>query len=743
MLDSTAPSTSPRVVISPWTEHTLEITTLEHKYQGDGYSWRGQRLGRVVAPVPRYHHSSSIVSGSGNVYIFGGMLNDQLKNDTWAIRLSGDSKQLPGPELYFNSLKFSAILLKTTGNAPSPRAGHLSVLTDGLLIVWGGATSTRNGSYRAPDDSSIYSLDLTTNYWTKLDVQPSPRARFLCAACMSGSRLIVFGGSGANFMVLDDLWSLDFYSWTQGTPKWERIEAAPGSPSPLARAGHAMVAYDERLYVFGGFTANDVYLNDIWCFDLETRTWAEVQCTGVLPSPRECHSLSLVGDAVYLFGGMEKFGVILGDMWSFKISEKRWYRFPNMNHQPSERFGHTMATYEMRMLVFGGTDNICSLSESKDMSVVHILETDMIEYPTKGDEITLKAMPRVRQSYPTTVNHTSSDKDSIGSPIRDTITGAMSASEILRCLTVHGCRDISQDLDILHVSEYPVSTGGFGDVYCATLRSGDRVGLKCIRMLVGPTEEGKTFLKHAAHELYVWSKCKHPSILELSGVALFRDQIAMVSPWMEHGHVRWFLSQYTQVDRGALCAKIADGIGYMHKIGMVHGDLKPENILVARDHTPKLTDFGNAVLSEYTLQFTQSTTTQRVSMRWTAPEILNEETKTTQAGDIYALGMIIFVCIVSAIILETEVQESIDQEVMTGVLPYAGASEPVIMCRILAGKFPSRPEIYIPTGIAQADQLWSLITSCWAYDPGKRPKASEVKNTVYGIMSEGLAVNRS
>ncbi|CAE6443834.1 unnamed protein product, partial [Rhizoctonia solani] len=156
----------------------------------------------------------------------------------------------------------------------------------------------------------------------------------------------------------------------------------------------------------------------------------------------------------------------------------------------------------------------------------------------------------------------------------------------------------------------------------------------------------------------------------------------------------------------------------------IHGDMKPENILVSKDHIPKLTDFGNAAMSEYTLQFSRSNTTPSMSMRWTAPEIVSEETKATQAGDVYALGMIIF-------------------EVMTGILPYDGVREPSIMRRILAGKVPSRPETHIPAGVDQADRLWSLITSCWAFDPKERPEAWEVKNALGGITPEGLLSNAS
>ncbi|KAH7318028.1 kinase-like domain-containing protein [Rhizoctonia solani] len=299
----------------------------------------------------------------------------------------------------------------------------------------------------------------------------------------------------------------------------------------------------------------------------------------------------------------------------------------------------------------------------------------------------------------------------------------MSATEILRRLDTHHCRDISEELDILRTSELPVSTGGFGDVYCATLRNGDRVALKCIRMQVGFTPEGEKFLKKAAHELYVWSKCKHPNILELSGVTLFYGRVAMVSPWVDNGHLRWFLEHNPQANRCTLCANIADGVDYLHKRGIIHGDLKPENILIAKDHTPKLTDFGNAALSEYTLQFSQSNATQNMTLRWAAPEIVKGITRSTPEGDIYALGMVIF-------------------ETISGTLPYEGLMMHTILYKIMSGETPGRPEAHIPTEIEQADRLWVLIKSCWAQTPLERPKAYEVKNVMDVITPEGLLANR-
>ncbi|CAE6473848.1 unnamed protein product [Rhizoctonia solani] len=607
--------------------------------------------------------------------------------------------------------------------------GHKTAQLDDLFVLWGGVTGIKGGGSNVRDNS-LYLLNTITRHWTKLDVESAPNACSDPAACICGSKFIVLSQRLRGSQ--NDLWSFDLYSLKQDDPKWERVEIASGSQSPPGRAGHAMVAYENNLYVFGGSNGQATY-NDIWCFNLDTRVWDNLKCSGDSPPPCAFHAVTLVGDAVYMFGGMDKQEEVPGHIWSFRINglidcpkqSEREYPLlvPGIKqpHSNASRVTSAGATYGKQSEEDQG--NYISKPPKRAGQVAGNLpfeapEPNGIELEVRKNEVDELAVAADNLGSKTLKARSEADpgldQETAALINGDIITGSMSAIEIIQSLAAHGCPNMCGELDISHVSEYPVSSGGFGDVYCATLRNGDRIGLKCIRMLVGSTVEGKKFLKRAAHELYVWSKCKHPNVLELCGVMLFRDRIAMVSPWLNNGHLRWFLSRDPQVDRCALCVQIVDGVDYLHGQGVVHGDLKPENVLISQDRTPKLTDFGNAVLAEYTLQFTNSSTTQSMSVRWTAPEILKQETKTTQAGDIFALGMIML-------------------EATTGVLPYAGVSDPVVMFSIANGKLPDRPKAQMPTGIEQADRLWSVLTSCWAYNPHERPEARKVINMMNGM----------
>ncbi|KAJ1309450.1 hypothetical protein OPQ81_006226 [Rhizoctonia solani] len=318
MSSASSLSTLPPVEVSPWSKHALKITTPERKYLVDGDNMAQESLNYVGPPLPRVWHSSSVVpSQSGDIFIFGGGVEDKAKNDTWAIRVSGDSNMPLPPEENHTHITVTASLVDTTGEAPSPRGAHISVMMDGVLIVWGGITSTKRGELE-PSDDCVYLLNIATRNWVKLDIQPAPSARAWHAACICENKLLVFGGGVGEQQCLNDLWSFDLFL-LQGNPNWERIEVAPGSPRPPEQLGHKMIAYEMKLYVFGGYSGKDVY-NDTWCFNMNTRSWTRLVCTGCAPAPYTAHAVALVGDVVYMFGGEDKNENVLGDTWCFKIN---------------------------------------------------------------------------------------------------------------------------------------------------------------------------------------------------------------------------------------------------------------------------------------------------------------------------------------------------------------------------------------------------------------------------------------
>lgn len=300
-------------------------------------------------------------TNSGDLYLFGGLVRETVRNDLYL----------------FSARDLSATLLQTGGEVPSPRVGHASALVSNVLIVWGGDTKT-DGKARPNDklDDGLYLLNLVSREWTRVGVQgPSPVGRYGHAVTMVGSKLFVFGGQ-VDGQFLNDLWAFDLNS-LRSKATWELYEPTSG-PKPAHRTGHVCITYGDRVLVFGG-TDGQYHYNDTWEFNLATRRWTELQCIGYTPAPREGHAAALVDDVMYVFGGRGVDGKDLGDLAAFKITNNRWFMFQNMGPSPSGRSGHAMASMGTRVFVLGGESY--APSKPEDSTLIHVLDTKHIKYP--------------------------------------------------------------------------------------------------------------------------------------------------------------------------------------------------------------------------------------------------------------------------------------------------------------------------------------------------------------------------
>ncbi|KAG8720608.1 hypothetical protein FRC09_009272 [Ceratobasidium sp. 395] len=253
----------------------------------------------------------------------------------------------------------------------------------------------------------------------------------------------------------------------------------------------------------------------------------------------------------------------------------------------------------------------------------------------------------------------------------------------------------------------PATGGGFYDIYRGTLRNGEMVAIKCLRVF--GTEEATKSLKHIARELNTWSTLQHPNVLGIHGLGVFQNRAAMISPWMENGNLMEYIHQKPEVDRFEMCKHISSGVAYLHSLEMVHGDLKSHNVLVSGDGVAKLIGFEVGSLRKSFLSSEDATTYWSGSVRWMAPELINEGDgrKKSMPTDVYALAMTIL-------------------EVFTSKLPFDEHKlDPWVTLAVMEGKHPARPpELPMDTGFG--DELWSLMVECWKSRPQHRPTADVI-----------------
>ncbi|KAF8499888.1 hypothetical protein F5888DRAFT_1921693 [Russula emetica] len=317
--------------------------------------------GQSSSPFLRQAYAlSTSATAAGELFLFGGLEH---------------SSRSPSNDLYvFSSRDFSTPLLPTSGDVPNPRYGHRAVLISTTLLIWGGVrtdSSDQNAQNQSSDDS-FYLLNLVSREWTRIVVNgPGPGGRCNHTMTLVGSKLFVFGGRTVRRR-LNDIWALDL-DCLKSDPFWESCEAAPGNEKPLPRSGHVSVTTGDRIIVFGGYDGQHDF-NDTWSFNILTRKWTELQCTGSIPSPRAGHAAVLVGDIMYVFGGNAD-GINLGDLTALNLSTQRWTAFQDIGPSPCGRSGHAMACDGTRVFVLGG--QLSPGEQVDEAKLIHVLDTSM------------------------------------------------------------------------------------------------------------------------------------------------------------------------------------------------------------------------------------------------------------------------------------------------------------------------------------------------------------------------------
>ncbi|ELU43459.1 dihydroxyacetone kinase 1 [Rhizoctonia solani AG-1 IA] len=241
--------------------------------------------------------------------------------------------------------------------------------------------------------------------------------------------------------------------------------------------------------------------------------------------------------------------------------------------------------------------------------------------------------------------------------------GHQGVKEILQCMVERRCPDVTSDLSPMTAIPRPYTGGGYGDVYKWSKKDGSIV-------------------------------TSHPNVLELTGVALFNGQIAIVSPWMKNGNLRKYIRSQPEVDRWSL------GLAHIHSIKMV-------------SYTSRIT---------LSLGLTSISNSFKVHGDLKAAwELFSDPPADISATtDVHSLGMRLGCSKRST---NTDLQE-----VMTGEYPYAEYKGNISVLGPLSEKrLPKRPEAFA-SHRRWGDERWALLLDCWNVDPNLRPDSLKVLN---------------
>nr|XP_049699231.1 LIM domain kinase 1 isoform X2 [Helicoverpa armigera] len=194
-----------------------------------------------------------------------------------------------------------------------------------------------------------------------------------------------------------------------------------------------------------------------------------------------------------------------------------------------------------------------------------------------------------------------------------------------------------------------LGSGFFGEVYKVTHRDTNEVMV--LKQLYRVDEDAqRNFLKEVA----VLRSLNHPNVLRFVGVLYKDKRLHLVTEYVAGGTL-YQLLQDSRVslswrDRARLARDVAAGLGYLHRMNVIHRDLNSHNCLVREDKTVIVADFGLARIVQRTasssLDRRQHHTLRRKRYTvvgnpyWMAPEMMNGNVYDEKV-DVFSFGIIL------------------------------------------------------------------------------------------------------
>jgi len=301
------------------------------------------------------------------------------------------------------------------------RAGHVAVAHNGRVIVWGGYMENQSndgGDYWPTSEVWIYS-SLVGEWIRRRTIGPAPTKCSGAAATVMDDQMYVVAGFHKIFVnkkmymeaeyepsddpesgpeeedlvqaiqvdrllakISNDLWRLDLTSWT-----WTKLE--PDGRRPLRCDKTACWSYNNRIYLFGGFgpppalagktfseppdcdfeedpSTSGMYprgwSNQLVCYNTVTNVWEWPVTTGPTPKPRAAHTVSVIGDVAYVFGGRHQ-DVRMNDLHRLDLVTMSWSCvLPATDYPPLGRSWQVLVPLETGrreggLLMYGGFGN--------------------------------------------------------------------------------------------------------------------------------------------------------------------------------------------------------------------------------------------------------------------------------------------------------------------------------------------------------------------------------------------------
>ncbi|KAL1915881.1 uncharacterized protein VTP21DRAFT_6269 [Calcarisporiella thermophila] len=274
------------------------------------------------------------------------------------------------PILFLSALTLANALTAT------PRRGHGAALMDNKLYFYGGKLVEDNNSrineLLALDLSNTISLQSSDLPYENLTISDGPRVVYpgFAIGGAQNKALYLYGG-------VQDEQTNRLHTYDTAAKQW--FTPSISLPQP-PRQGHNLVTRltDGKLFMWGGENAQSPETpvsGNVLALDTSGKNngFVEITAQGTAPSARYHHTLTMVGEKIYILGGRDAQGMVGMDQVAvYDTQTNSWTLLTAGGDVPAPRRQHTtVATKDGKLILFGGTDSDYNTS----MGDIAVLDT--------------------------------------------------------------------------------------------------------------------------------------------------------------------------------------------------------------------------------------------------------------------------------------------------------------------------------------------------------------------------------
>jgi len=163
------------------------------------------------------------------------------------------------------------------------------------------------------------------------DTSLIPKERSSHSVSIIGTTLYLFGGENIARIPIDSsIYSMEISENSPNFGIWNKIQVS-NNVEPVPRIAHSQATIGNRIYIFGGrqgIEMEESSLNDLYYFDIETKTWNKIPENDTFPAERSFHQMISIGQNLFVFGGCGKSGR-LSDLHEFDTVTSKWIKHSN------------------------------------------------------------------------------------------------------------------------------------------------------------------------------------------------------------------------------------------------------------------------------------------------------------------------------------------------------------------------------------------------------------------------------